>query len=121
MKTLYGMSFKECVQDYVSCLDKPPNGHGQNYSERAGCMPSHYWLGEIYKSFGKDETQKEIDRLFAKQEILKETYRPWVKKLGQWHLADDNGKTRCGVPMLGNNYASDIHEYQRTKCTKCFK
>ena len=31
----------------------------------------------------------------TEQEILIETYRPWVKKLGQWHLADDDGKTRC--------------------------
>jgi hypothetical protein len=57
----------------------------------------------------------------TEQEILIETYRPWVKKLGQWHLADDDGKTRCGVPMLGNNYASDIPENERTKCGKCFK
>ena len=56
-----------------------------------------------------------------KHEILNETYRPWVKKLGQWHLADDDGKTRCGVPMLGNNYAKYIPENERTKCAKCFK
>lgn len=56
-----------------------------------------------------------------KHEILNETYRPWVKKLGQWHLADDNGKTRCGVPMLGNNYAKYIPENERTKCDKCFE
>ena len=57
----------------------------------------------------------------TEQEILIETYRPWVKKLGQWHLADDNGKTRCGVPMLGNNYAKYIPENERTKCDKCFE
>ena len=57
----------------------------------------------------------------TEQEILIETYRPWVKKLGQWHLADDNGKTRCGVPMLGNNYAKYIPENERSKCAKCFK
>ena len=45
----------------------------------------------------------------------------WVKKLGQWHLADDDGKTRCGVPMLGNNYAKYIPENERTKCAKCFE
>ena len=55
-----------------------------------------------------------------KHEILNETYPPWVKKLGQWHLADD-GKTRCGVPMLGNNYAKYIPENERTKCVKCFE
>ena len=57
----------------------------------------------------------------TEQEILIETYRPWVKKLGQWHLADDDGKTRCGVPMLGNNYAKYIPENERTKCDKCFE
>ena len=57
----------------------------------------------------------------TEQEILIETYRPWVKKLGQWHLADDNGKTRCGVPMLGNNYAKYIPENDRIKCDKCFE
>ena len=34
----------------------------------------------------------------------------WVKKLGQWHLSGGNGQTRCGVPMLGNNYAKYIPE-----------
>ena len=57
----------------------------------------------------------------TEQEILIETYRPWVKKLGQWHLADDDGKTRCGVPMLGNNYAKYIPENERIKCAKCFE
>ena len=56
--------------------------------------------------------------IFIKHE---EPYMPWVKKLGQWHLADDNGKTRCGVPMLGNNYAKYIPENERTKCDKCFE
>jgi len=56
-----------------------------------------------------------------KHEILNETYPAWVKKLGQWHLADDDGKTRCGVPMLGNNYAKYIPENERTKCSKCFE
>ena len=59
--------------------------------------------------------------LFIKHEILNETYPPWVKKLGQWHLVDDDGKTRCGVPMLGNNYAKYIPENERTKCAKCFE
>ena len=54
-------------------------------------------------------------------EILIETYRPWVKKLGQWHLSNDDGQTRCGVPMLGNNYANEIPEEHRTKCEKCFR
>ena len=58
--------------------------------------------------------------LCLKHEILNETYPPWVKKLGQWHLVDD-GKTRCGVPMLGNNYAKYIPENERTKCPKCFE
>ena len=44
----------------------------------------------------------------------------WVKKLGQWHLSDGNGKTFCGVPMLGNNYARDIPESERVKCDRCF-
>jgi hypothetical protein len=45
----------------------------------------------------------------------------WVKKLGQWHLSGGNGQTRCGVPMLGNNYAKYIPENERTKCEKCWQ
>tara|TARA_Y100000004_G_C8805448_1_gene365293 strand:+ start:486 stop:698 length:213 start_codon:yes stop_codon:yes gene_type:complete len=63
MKELYGMTFKECVQDYVTCLSKPPNGWGQNYSEKAGGMLSHHWLITISECFGKEKTHKEINRL----------------------------------------------------------
>jgi len=42
----------------------------------------------------------------------------WVKRLGQWHLADSNGVI-CGMPMLGNNYAREIPECDRKKCPKC--
>jgi hypothetical protein len=45
----------------------------------------------------------------------------WVKKLGQWHLSEANNPTTiCGVPMLGNNYASVIPESDRKPCDKCF-
>lgn len=45
----------------------------------------------------------------------------WVKKLGQWHLTDvkTQGVTKCGMPLLGNNYAYDIPESERQKCPKC--
>jgi hypothetical protein len=46
----------------------------------------------------------------------------WVKKLGQWHLAEPNkGTTLCGMPMLGNNYANIIDEKDRIKCKECFR
>ena len=45
----------------------------------------------------------------------------WVKKLGQWHLADPGqSETRCGAPMLGNNYARHIPEADRRKCPQCW-
>lgn len=43
----------------------------------------------------------------------------WVKRLGQWHFSGDDGKTLCGCPMLGNNYARVIPEKERTPCTEC--
>jgi hypothetical protein len=44
----------------------------------------------------------------------------WVKKLGQWHLADEGDHTtRCGAPMLGNNYSQYIPEGEREKCPVC--
>ena len=52
------------------------------------------------------------------------TSRPddWVKKLGQWHIVDpQKGVTRCGLPMLGNNYARLINDEERTKCSKCWE
>lgn len=46
----------------------------------------------------------------------------WVKKLGQWHQSIGNSPTTiCGMPMLGNNYASYIPEADREKCKECFK
>ena len=66
-KTIFGMDFKECCLDYVTCLSNPPNGHGQNYSEKAGGLASHYWLSEIYKTFGKEKAEKEIKRLLEKR------------------------------------------------------
>ena len=66
MNELYGMTFEECVQDYVDCLNKAPNGWGQNYSEKAGFMLSHNWLITISERFGKEKTDKEIDRLLRK-------------------------------------------------------
>ena len=43
----------------------------------------------------------------------------WVKRWGQWHLSGDNHRTKCGCPMLGNNYANVIPEDERIKCEKC--
>ena len=50
----------------------------------------------------------------------------WVKKIGDIHLGDRNA-TRCGKPMLGNNYAKEFREmdrhngYTRKYCPTCFK
>lgn len=53
-----------------------------------------------------------------------ENYSNWVKKFGQWHLssADIKYRTLCGVPMLGNNYASyyEQHQNELQPCDKCF-
>ena len=41
----------------------------------------------------------------------------WVKRLGQWHVAEDNAEdTVCGMPMLGNNYWMVIPIRLRIKC-----
>lgn len=50
-------------------------------------------------------------------------YFDWVKKLGQWHLNDDEykeGETLCGAPMLGNNYHGKIDPKDIRKCPQCF-
>ena len=45
---------------------------------------------------------------------------PWVKRLGQWHIAlDGQHTTICGKPMLGNNYAKVIPARERTPCEAC--
>lgn len=45
----------------------------------------------------------------------------WVKRLGQWHLANPNESvTRCGRPMLGNNYAGSIPVSDRGFCSDCW-
>jgi hypothetical protein len=45
----------------------------------------------------------------------------WVKRLGQWHISNPEkpGECKCGMPMMGNNYAYDIPEEERKKCPKC--
>lgn len=51
-------------------------------------------------------------------------YSSYVKALGQWHLCRVDrvdGRTLCGVPMLGNNYRMDIKPDDRRPCEKCFK
>ena len=45
----------------------------------------------------------------------------WVKRLGQWHIAEkDSSKTLCGCPMLGNNYSKHIPIHARDKCVRCW-
>jgi len=56
----------------------------------------------------------------AKKSMVKK-YSDWVKKLGQWHLSDDDvPDTLCGAPMLGNNYARIIPVKDRQKCPRCW-
>lgn len=45
----------------------------------------------------------------------------WVKRLGQWHISNPEkpGECKCGMPMMGSNYAYDIPEEERQKCPKC--
>ena len=53
------------------------------------------------------------------------SYYPYVKKLGERHIANamnTTGKTLCGKPMLGNNYAADFHRRNSDMffdCKKC--
>lgn len=51
----------------------------------------------------------------------------WTKKIDTIHIAGDDGRTLCGKPMLGNNYARD-DEYiwldkeigkAREECQEC--
>ena len=50
-----------------------------------------------------------------------EGYFVWTKKLGQRHYAKAgfDSETLCGMPMLGNNYASAIPIGEQTECQKC--
>ena len=46
----------------------------------------------------------------------------WVKRLGQWHIMGEgsfSSETKCGKPMLGNNYAKIIPDTDREKCEEC--
>lgn len=65
MSKLYGMTFEECVLDYVTCLSEAPNGWGQNFSKKTGLI-SHIWLGKIYRHFGEERSQKAMAEYFAK-------------------------------------------------------
>ena len=42
----------------------------------------------------------------------------WTKKLGQQHWSIGDG-TLCGMPMLGNNYASVYDQEDKTPCPDC--
>lgn len=39
----------------------------------------------------------------------------WKKRIGQVHLMSKN-TTRCGIPMLGNNYAKDSDKIECLTC-----
>jgi hypothetical protein len=45
----------------------------------------------------------------------------WTKKLGQQHfsMADGTSRTLCGMPLLGNNYANEYYDEDKTPCTTC--
>jgi hypothetical protein len=56
--------------------------------------------------------------------MTKKFISDYVKRLGQWHLTDSSrtdGRALCGMPLLGNNYASVIPEKDRIKCIKCWE
>lgn len=65
-----------------------------------------------------------VRKVEAKEKAKEKDY-DWVKRLGQWHVynrdRDEQYKTRCGMPMMGNNYASEIPNHEREKCAGCFK
>jgi len=48
-------------------------------------------------------------------------FSEWTKKLGQQHfsMADGTSRTLCGMPLLGNNYAADYYDEDKTPCPKC--
>lgn len=53
-------------------------------------------------------------------EEKKRQLRVWTKRLGQKHYTREGmSETLCGMPMLGNNYASEIPESEQTECAKC--
>ena len=54
-------------------------------------------------------------------EIGDNTYFNWVKRLRQAHLAGTGSITLCGMPMLGNNYASIYQKDDWMDCDKCYK
>jgi len=50
------------------------------------------------------------------------TLSAWVKRLGQYHIYDDEiGECLCGQVALGNNYARVIPEAEREKCDECWR
>jgi|TARA_R110000796_G_scaffold163493_1_gene280421 hypothetical protein len=48
-------------------------------------------------------------------------FTEWTKRLGQQHFAmyDGTGRTLCGMPMLGNNYAHAMHDEDKAPCSQC--
>ena len=55
-------------------------------------------------------------------------FTEWTKQLGQQHFAMrenlgglelSSGRTLCGMPMLGNNYAHALHDEDKTPCSQC--
>lgn len=57
------MTLTEAVQEYIDVLNSPPNGWGQHVGPKGR---SDYHLYLIYKEFGKDLTDAELDRQFNK-------------------------------------------------------
>jgi len=47
-------------------------------------------------------------------------FNEWTKRLGQQHFSmSGQHETLCGMPMLGNNYASVYDQSEKEPCADC--
>jgi len=58
---------------------------------------------------------------YAEYRIRERTHASeWTKRLGQKHWSiTGSGRTLCGKPMLGNNYANVLAEDEKEPCKAC--
>ena len=65
------MNLQEAVTAYINALESPPNGLGQHYLflSNGSDVRSDHFLAALYRGFGRDKTNAELDRQFnAKRE-----------------------------------------------------
>lgn len=63
------MNLQQHITAYINCLESPPNGNGRHYiTSKSGAIAfSDDYLASLYRAFGRDETNAELDRQFSER------------------------------------------------------